>query len=122
MRTYLKICCTAVAVLALSGLASTAFADPTGGPVGGVARVQAATMNVHMIVYNGGEQADFKIVGDGATTLNIVVKDANGFEICRTRGPGDNCRCTWRPAVTGTFYIFVVNEGSDYNQYAWCAY
>ena len=53
---------------------------------------------------------------------DIVVKDANGFEVGRTRGPGDSCRATWRPATTGVFYIFVVNEGSVYNQYEWIAY
>ncbi len=122
MRTYLKLCCTAIAVLALSGFATTAFADPTGGPIGGVARVHAGCVMMHTVAYNGGEQADFKIKGEGSTTLNIIVKDANGFEVGRTRGPGDSCLATWRPATTGVFYIFVVNEGSDYNQYEWRAY
>jgi hypothetical protein len=122
MRTCIKLCCAAIAIVALSGVASMAFANPLGGPISGVSRAPAYGATVHMIVYRGGEQADFKIKGDGDTTLNVVVRDANGFEIVRTRGPGDDCRVTWRPCTTGVFYISVVNEGCVYNQYQWLAF
>src|SRR5580692_3355947 len=112
MRTCIKLCCAAIAVMALSGVASMAFANPVGGPISGVSRAPAFGATVHAIVYRGGEQADFQVKGDGDTTLNIVVRDANGFEIVRTRGPGDRCHVAWRPNTTGVFYIYVVNDGA----------
>jgi hypothetical protein len=122
MRTNPIRCALALALLALMGLAQAAWADPTGGPRSGALRAPARGTTVHAIVYNGGEQADFAIVGDGDTTLNIVVKDANGMEVVRTRGPGDRCRVTWRPRTTAVYYISVVNEGNVYNEYRWLAY
>src|ERR1051325_5591195 len=97
-------------LLVLLALASISYADPVGGPSGGVIRVQANSTNIHKVLYQGGEQADFEIAGDGDTTLNIVVRDANGNEICRTRGPGDRCRATWTPGATGFYYISINNN------------
>jgi hypothetical protein len=115
-----------VAALALLvaplALATTAFADPTGGAVSGVNRCPANGTSVHMIMYNGGEQADFTVDGDGDTTLNVIVKDAGGNEVLRTTGPGDSIHVKWTPPQTGTYFIFVVNEGGVYNQYRWKAY
>src|SRR6516225_3289136 len=107
MRTIASV----ASLLVVLGFASFAAADPPGGPITGIARVSAFSVNVHKVLYTGGEQADFSIAGDGDTTLNLVVRDAAGNEIVRTRGPGDRCRATWRPARTGYFYISVVNQG-----------
>jgi len=118
MKSIVSVTCIAVAL----GLASFASANPVGGVITGVSRVAARGVNVHKVLYRGGEQADFAIAGDGDTTLNVVVRDANGRVIVRTTGPGDRARVTWRPAQTGYFYISVVNEGNVYNQYAYRAY
>jgi hypothetical protein len=122
MRTSFIRCFAALTVFAALSVASTVFADPPGGAISGVARAPARGATVHTIVYRGGEQADFSVQGDGDTTLNIVVRDANGFEIVRTRGPGDRCHVAWRPNTTGVFYIYVVNDGAVYNQYNWRGY
>jgi hypothetical protein len=122
MKTSLMRCVTVLALLVSMGLASTVSADPVGGSISGVSRAPAYDTNVHRIVYFGGEQADFSIVGDGDTTLNLVVRDANGFVVARTTGPGDRCHVNWTPARTGVFYISVVNEGGVYNEYSWRAY
>jgi hypothetical protein len=106
----------------LLGVASIAGANPEGGTILGVSQVQAYSVNVHRVLYRGGELADFAITGDGDTTLNVVVRDAAGNEICRTSGPGDRCHVTWRPSRTGFFYISVINEGGVYNQYAYKAW
>ena len=113
---------TLASVVVLLGITGFVVADPVGGPSGGVIRVEARGVNVHKVLYRGCEQADFAIVGDGDTTLNIVVRDANGNEIARTSGPGDRCRATWRPNQTGYFYISVINEGTVYNRYSFKAY
>jgi hypothetical protein len=122
MQAFVIRSVAALAFLAPLTLAPAALADPTGGPIVGVQRAPAFTQVVHKVVYNGLEQADFKVVGDGYTTLNVIVKDANGYEIVRTRGPGDNCRVTWYPSRTALYYIYVVNEGATFNNYSWLAY
>ena len=117
------VACSVVAlVLVGMGIVNLVNANPTGGPISGVSRAPAFGANVHLIKYNGGEQADFAVVGDGDTTLNIIVKDQNGNVVVRTTGAGDRCLVTWRPTQTGVFAIYVVNEGNVYNQYAWRAF
>jgi hypothetical protein len=118
MKAIVSLTCLA-AVLTFASLAS---ADPVGGPSGGTTRVQAYSTNVHKVLYRGGEQADFMIVGDGDTTLNVVVRDGNGNVVFRTTGPGDRFNVSWRPSQTGFFYISVVNQGNVYNQYSYRAY
>jgi hypothetical protein len=106
----------------LLGFASIAAANPEGGTIVGVNQVSGYSVNVHRILYRGGEQADFAIVGDGTTTLNVIVRDAAGNEVCRTSGPGDRCQVLFRPGQTGFYYISVVNEGSVFNRYAYKAW
>jgi hypothetical protein len=122
MTTFLYRCVAAVTLVLPLALAADVSANPPGGAIAGVNRAPAFGAGVHRIVYNGGEQADFSVAGDGDTTLNVIVKDANGVEIVRTRGPGDRCHVNWIPGFTGAFYIYVVNEGGVYNQYTWRAY
>jgi hypothetical protein len=122
MMTSLYRCVAALALVLPLALATEVKANPTGGALGGVNRAPALGAGVHRIVYNGGEQADFSVVGDGDTTLNVIVKDANGVEIVRTRGPGDRCHVSWQVGRTGAYYIYVVNEGVVYNQYTWRAF
>ncbi len=122
MKKLVACSVVAVALLGIIGLAQNAAADPTGGPISGIHRVAARGVNVHMISYRGGEQADFAIVGDGDTTLNVVVKDQNGNTVLRTQGRGDSFNVSWQVARTGVYTIFVVNEGGVYNEYRWRAY
>jgi len=82
------ICCLTLALLA----PLAASANPLGGSITGVHRAPASGMGIHRILYRGGERADFSFAGDGDTTLNVIVRDENGFEV------------------------------SVYNQYVWRAY
>lgn len=107
---------------ALLGIAGPVAADPVGGPISGTSRVQANAVNVHTVMYRGGEQADFRVTGDGDTTLNLVVRDGLGNVVVRTSGPGDRAHVTWRPSATANYYISVINSGSVYNQYSYRAY
>ena len=122
MKKFVVRSVVAIALLGIMGLAQTASADPVGGPLSSVSRVPARGVNRHMITYYGGEQADFAIVGDGDTTLNVVVKDQNGNVVFRTQGRGDRFNVSWQVARTGVYSIYVINEGSVYNQYGWRAY
>ena len=122
MKTTVLSGLASLALVAVLGFASTASADPLGGSISGVNRAPALGAGVHKIIYNGGEQADFKIAGDGDTALNIVVKDGAGNIVVQTRGPGDRARVSWMPNRTAVYTIYVINSGSVYNNYAWRAY
>ena len=122
MKKFVVCSVVAVALMGLLGLAQTVSADPTGGPISGVSRAPARAANLHVITYRGGEQADFAIVGDGDTTLNVVVKDQNGNVVFRTVGGGDRFNVSWQVPRTGVYSIYVINEGNVYNQYAWRAF
>jgi hypothetical protein len=111
-----------LACLVLLGAASLVLADPPGGPIKGISRVPGSAVNVHKILYRGGEQADFAIRGDGTTTLNLVVRDEAGNVIVSTVGPGDRAHVAWRPIRTGYFYVSVVNSGIVFNDYEYLAY
>jgi hypothetical protein len=102
--------------------ACPASANPTLGANSGVHRAPAYGAGLHVITYNAGERADFSVTGDHDTTLNILVKDEFGNVVTRTTGPGDVAHVWWTPSRTTTFTIYVVNEGSVYNQYSWQAY
>jgi hypothetical protein len=119
MKTVVAAFCS---IAMIAALAMPTFANPTFGTVTGVNRAPAFGAGVHTITYNGGEQADFSIVGDHDTTLNIVVKDAFGNVITRTTGPGDVAHVAWVPSRTQTYTIYVVNEGAVYNQYSYRGY
>ena len=122
MKSSLVRSVSAVAVLAAFAFAPLAFANPFGGAISGVSRAPAFGARVHAIIYNGGERADFTVAGDGDTTLNVIVKNSYGDVITRTSGPGDQCHVFWYPSSTATYYIYVVNEGSVYNEYRWRAF
>jgi hypothetical protein len=116
--TLASLCSVAV----VAALAALSFADPTGGAKSGMGRAPAFGSDVHTITYNAGEVADFAIVGDGDSTLNIIVKDAAGDVIVRTTGAGDRAHVSWVPSRTQAYTIFVINEGAVYNQYTYRAY
>src|SRR5438045_3154134 len=109
----------ALAVLGLVAVAHLAQAAPPGGRVTGTTRVDAYRSNLHTVVYRGGEEAVFAVVGDGDTTLNVIVRDEFGNIVRRTSGPGDVVRVSWVPRWTGVFTIEVINEGGVYNQYGY---
>ena len=118
MKSIATVICLTVAM----GFASFAAANPLHGEIRGVTLVAAHSVNVHKVLYRGGEQADFAIRGDGDTTLNLVVRNAFGNIVVSTSGPGDIARVTWRPNHTGYFYISVVNSGGVFNRYVYRAY
>jgi hypothetical protein len=122
MKKFVACSAVAIALMVVVGLAQTVSANPPGGPISGLIRVQAHEVNVHTITYKGGERADFAIVGDGYTSLNVLIQDEKGNVVRRTQGPGDRINVNWLVPRTGVYYIFVINEGGVYNQYAWRAY
>jgi hypothetical protein len=119
MKTVVAALCSA---LLLAAFAAPSFADPTFGTVTGINRAPAFGAGVHFITYNAGEVADFMVVGDGTTALNILVKDAFGNVIVRTTGPGGRAHVSWIPNRTQQYTIYVNNDGAVYNQYVYRGY
>jgi hypothetical protein len=119
MKTVAAMLCS---VALIAAFAAPSIADPSFGPVSGINRAPAFGAGVHFITYNAGQVADFAIVGDGTTTLNIVVTDAFGNVVVSTRGPGDRAHVSWIPSRTQQYTIRVYNQGSVFNDYAYRGY
>jgi hypothetical protein len=114
-----------IAVLAslivVTGFVAHVGADPVAGNITGKDQVQAKSVKVHLVLFRGDQRADFAVIGDGAT-LNLVVRDVHGNEVCRASGAGDRCSATWRPHRTDFYYISVINEGESFSRYEYKAY
>lgn len=67
--------------------------------------------------FRGGELAIIEVRGDGRTTLDVFVYDANGNLVVNTAGPGDQCRVSFTPGVNGMYRIVVINRGGGQNRY-----
>ncbi len=86
------------------------------------------------IVFKANELAEFSLVGDGDTDLDLYIFDAAGWEggwvngrvagrpITKdvdppaTQGGGsDICNCRWQPLVEQEYTILIINYGKVYN-------
>lgn len=74
------------------------------------------------IVYEGGKLAEFFLVGDGDTDLDVIVKDAAGKTVAQDVDPSKNegggsdlCVCRWRPKETAEFTIIIINNDPEVN-------
>lgn len=78
------------------------------------------------ITFKGGELAEFFVIGDGDTDLDLYILDAEGRPVKDKDGkevkdedpaePGsDLCVCRWTPEKTAEFTVRVVNRGRVYN-------
>ncbi len=71
------------------------------------------------IVFKAREPALFAVIGDGDTTLDLVVKDAKGRVVAEDVGPlaraADLCLCRWTPDEEQEYTIVIYNYGKVYN-------
>ncbi|MEM8740900.1 MAG: hypothetical protein AAGE13_05320 [Pseudomonadota bacterium] len=65
------------------------------------------------LVFRGQELAEIHVTGDGRSDLDLIVRDENGYEVCRSEEPKDAEYCAWTPRVTGVFVIELINRGSE---------
>jgi hypothetical protein len=70
------------------------------------------------IVYKANELAEFFVIGDGDSDLDLIVKDSKGTIVAkdvdptaREGGGSDMCVCRWRPMVEEEFTIIIQNWG-----------
>lgn len=100
-------------------LAVTTFANVSWfGAQGGQGYLSGNRYTTYNVTFNGGEQADVAISGDGSSDLDLYVYDQNGNEVCHSTSYGDDEHCVFYPRWTGPFLIKVVNEGSYGNYFS----
>jgi hypothetical protein len=79
--------------------------------------VQAGTIDVYRVVFNGGQLAEASIAGDGSGDLDLLIYDENDHLVCRSTGSSDREYCQWWPRWTGPFRIEIQNLGTAANLY-----
>jgi hypothetical protein len=74
------------------------------------------------VIYEGGKLAEFCLIGDGDTDLDVQIYDAAGNVVAKDIDPpaaegggSDICICRWTPAQTAEFRIVITNEGPVVN-------
>jgi hypothetical protein len=72
-------------------------------------------IEVIKIVFKAKELAEFFVIGDGDTDLDLYVHDSSGKEIAKDVGLSDLCVCRWTPEREEEFTIRIHNLGRVYN-------
>jgi hypothetical protein len=74
------------------------------------------------ITFKAKQLAEFFVIGDGDTDLDLVVKDAAGIEVAKDVDPpanmgggSDMCVCRWTPAVEQEYTIIILNNNPEVN-------
>ena len=74
------------------------------------------------VVYKAKQLAEFFVIGDGDTDLDVVVLDSKGKKVAEDVDPpaekgggSDLCMCRWTPAQEEEFTIEIYNHGKVYN-------
>ncbi len=71
------------------------------------------------IVFKAKELAEFALIGDGDTDLDVIVKDARGRVVAEDTDPitrsSDICVCRWYPDSEQEYTIIIYNRGKVYN-------
>jgi hypothetical protein len=71
------------------------------------------------IVFKAKELAEFVLIGDGDTDLDVIVLDAKGKKVVEDVDPAergsDLCVCRWTPDEEMEYRIVIVNHGKVYN-------
>ena len=69
------------------------------------------------IVYEGGKLAEFCLIGDGDSDLDIFIFDKDGKEVVKDEDPpaaqgggSDICICRWMPTETAEYRIVIINN------------
>jgi len=74
------------------------------------------------VTFEGGKLAEFSLIGDGDTDLDVYIKDAAGNVVAKDEDPpaeqgggSDICICRWTPTATAEFTIIILNVGKVVN-------
>lgn len=79
-------------------------------------------VHVLKITYKAKELAEFFVIGDGDSDVDVVVKDSKGAIVAKDVDPpaeegggSDLCYCRWTPKEEEEFTIIILNQGRVYN-------
>ncbi len=71
------------------------------------------------IVFKAKELAEFFVIGDGDTDLDLFILDAKGGLVAKDEDPAergsDLCVCRWTPDTEQEYTIVITNLGKVYN-------
>ena len=74
------------------------------------------------ITYKAKQLAEFFVIGDGDTDLDLIVKDAAGVVVTKDVDPpidmgggSDLCVCRWTPALEQEYTIIILNNNPVVN-------
>jgi hypothetical protein len=71
------------------------------------------------VVFVAKKLAEFVLIGDGDTDIDVYVFDAGGNEVAKDEDPAaygsDLCVCRWTPSEEQEYTIRIVNRGKVYN-------
>ena len=71
---------------------------------------------VYKIKYVANQDAEFAVIGEGNTDVDIFVKDENGNNVTSDTGLTDLALVRWRPTKTQVFTIIVRNLNNEDNE------
>jgi hypothetical protein len=103
-----------VVTAVLSALGLAAGPCPAGavkGPRRWSRKVEADGKAVYHIAFRGGEIAEFAIVGDGGTDVDLFVYNRDGRLVVSDTGLSDLGLVRWRPAEDQVYRVELVNLG-----------
>ena len=78
-------------------------------------KVPAKGEVVYKVVFKAEETAEFAIIGDTDTDVDIFVYDADGKEVTKDEGLSDLGMVRWRPTKEQEYKIVVKNLGKVFN-------
>ena len=111
---FLAVVPVVLALLAVFGT-SAAYAGATGGQKRWAEKAPSRQTLVYNIEFAGGQTAEFAIVGDADTDVDIFVYDQNGNLVTQDVGLSDLGMVRWTPGFTQTYRIEVKNLGGVWN-------
>ena len=118
MRTIAGLLAVAVGLLTL---ADAGRADSQEGSRRWTRVVKKQSEVVYKIVFIGDSKdpnkkyAEFAVIGDGGTDIDIYVLDADGKEVASDTSPSDLAHVRWVPTKTQEYTIKVCNLGNQDN-------
>lgn len=114
MKQTLLVCGVS-AVLAVLG-AQAVWAGAAGGAKRWSAKVDAKAEVVYKITFRMKETAEFAIIGDGDTDVDVFVYDSANKLVAQDIGLSDLGLVRWTPDKTQEYRIVVRNLGTVFNR------
>ena len=105
---------------ALLGLIDTVRAEeavPRGAVRRSTSAIAPGGTDTWTLAFFGESPAELAILGNGQSTLSIIVADENGLSVCTTTGADDRLYCRFTPLENGDFTVTVTNSGKAVEAY-----